>query len=162
MEDRRADSDLTRQRFADAVQEAAASAAQQVAQLHRRRLVLQSFCAAMAVSATVVVVGMLIVSSNNQTFSRNNAIYDCRLFERAARIMGGFVQSDADLRAQQNRQGLSRELSADLQKIIPRTTLVKLAAVQQHQIAAAVALWRQQATQLTRLGGTSCQSHLGG
>lgn len=153
-------SEEIRTAFDHAVQEGAARAAQQVAQIHRRRLVVQSFFAAMAVSAAIVVVGMLIVSSNNQTFSRNNAIYDCRLFDKAAATVGDFVLSDARLRDRQNRQGLARNLSHDFQKIIPKSTLIKVAAQQQADVARVVARWFQDAATLQGLGGTDCQSHL--
>jgi hypothetical protein len=148
------------------VEEAARRAAQSVAQIHRRRLVVQSFLGAL-VAACIISIPTIIIVSNNisnseRGFAKSNALYDCNLFIGAAKVMGDFVSSDANLRKTQGRQGFSRKLAMDIEKIIPAADLAQLAATQQTQITTAVTLWNKDARKLASISGTDCVKHLGG
>lgn len=152
----------TRARFDAAVEEAAARAAQRVAAIHRRRLVVQSFLAALIISASVALIVGFIIGANERSFARQNAEYDCNLFTQAATAMGNFVQSDANLRSKQSKAGFGKKLVADIEKVIPAADLAQLAITQQRQNNQAVSLWNNDARTLLSLGGTDCIKHLGG
>lgn len=188
-EERRDDPAL-RARFSAAVKSAAAEAAQEVAYIHRRRLVTWTAIATAVAMCAIGIPLVLLTQQSERNFAQTSALYTCDLFTNASTLMSqaagnmgsavgamsDFVVSDVNLRTEQARDSISKDIAADFEKIIPGATLFKLVHKQQKQNAYSIAQWRTDARHLARyqtglntiagqlahLGGTNCPAHIGG
>lgn len=159
-DERRGGDDRLRQRFQEAIAAAAEQAAQKVAAIHRRRLVFQTFLAALATSAIIGVGLTLAINSSQRSAAQTDVLYTCRLLTRISSDLSGFVGSDATLRLKQARSAVTARLLSDLERVIPVHDL-QAASRQSNSRSVATALaWKKISADLATLGATDCVKHL--
>lgn len=101
------------------VEQAAANAAQRVAAINRRRIVMQTFFVAVAVSAAICIPVVLITNHDRAETSRSNAHFNCGQGVKYATIISDFVESDARLRFRQRHYAQRAKVIQGFNKIIP-------------------------------------------
>ena len=116
----RRDKPLTQVEMLEAVAEATGH---KVGRIHRRRLVAQSFLAAMAASLFISIPVAWILEHDRVITSRENASYNCHTFARMSSIMDDFVRSDAKLRYEQQHYEQRAQVIRAFRKILPSETL---------------------------------------
>lgn len=154
--ERRQASDVQRQAFDRGVEKAAELAAQNIAGLHRRRVLVQASVIVAVVVLAIMLPVSIVLHSNAVSSARANARYDCQLFTATASIVGDFVHSEAALRTAQNNTGLTKDIVAGFTKIIPIATLREAEAQNLRYTQRAVAAWNRDAQRLQALGASNC------
>lgn len=100
------------------VTKAARIAAQDVAQIHRRRLVRQTFVAALVAACVVSLPVVLYVGHQRAVDSRANSVFNCQRSGDIADVFGAFLRSDAKLRDQQRHYDHRADVEAAFGKLI--------------------------------------------
>lgn len=148
-----------REIFDRAVERAAEIATQNVARIHRIRLVTQSFLAALAISALVsglVALGIYTLVIDAQ---RANSLYNCNLLRSISVPLANFVSSDARLREQQAM--LTPKVSKVFTQLLGKSEFARDQAKSAKLNAQAVAYWRKTiAPQLTSVEAVNCSAHI--
>jgi predicted membrane metal-binding protein len=150
--------------FETAVEIAASRAAQRVARMHRMRLVRWTFLAALLTAlATVLILWFAWLKPQENSFSKANAIYDCRLFKENADTMADFVATDATLRAREASLAKRQQVITKENQIFGKTLFGKLLKIEATVNQNAISHWRNY--DIPRLRGNSslnCVKKLGG
>lgn len=134
------------------------SAAQQVGQIHRRRLVVQSFIAALLAAAAVSIPVTLVSNHQRALDSTANSEYNCRSFKKIAEIFSDFIRSDADLRYQQQHYTQRAEVESAFSKIIRPKTLQAILDASDKLDTETQAYWTEQLRpRLVQLAAVNCE-----
>lgn len=146
---------------ASLVTDAAEIAAQRVAAYHRRRLVIQTFLAALATAAAISLPVVLVANHQRAQASLDNARYNCEQGTQRARILADFIESDAKLRdAQQHYRERGQVLQA-FSKIIAPKLLRRLQARSDRLDRQTTDYWREDIVpRLERLAQVNCDAVL--
>lgn len=139
------------------VDQAAHTAAQDVAAIHRRRLVVQSFLAAL-LAALLISIPVALVSSNaRQHDARANSRYNCRTLRTISGTISQFVASDAKLRYKQQHYAQRARVIAAFSKILDKGLLNDLQARADKIDTDTQAFWTQRLQpRLDHLAGLNC------
>jgi hypothetical protein len=166
---------LGREAFELAVESATKAATQQVARIHRIRLVTWSASLSFLASAAVFAVIAVVLYGQLNAANVTNTRYNCRVLTRVSQIMGngapdlmfqgkqeGFLSSDTLLRTKQNRvNGVSRLKPGPLKTLLtdPQTAhLEKDSLTLQQQITT---YWAKTlGVQLGRIAAQNCTALL--
>lgn len=110
------------------VGQAARDAAQEVAAIHRRRLVVQSGLAAFLAALLVMIPLVLYTNSERTHDSSRNAEYNCRAVGIVADSIADFISSDAKLRYQQQHYAQRAAVLQAFGKVIDKRVLTQIAS----------------------------------
>lgn len=143
------------------VESAAAAAAQQVAAIHRRRLVVQAFLAALIAAAIVVLPVVLIANHDRAVAAADNARFNCTQWRAAALVLRDFIDSDADLRRDQQNYAQRAQVLTAFEQIIPPKILRELIARSERLDRQAQAYWHEELVpRLEKLADVNCQARI--
>lgn len=155
--ERRVD-DLGREAFDRAVEAAAVVATQAVAQVHRRRLVVQSAAATFVVCMVIAFVLALSLKSAADADSRARALVNCQLVREISTPLADFVASDAHLRQRQQALSETGQVAAGFNKLFGKTVYAQALKKSNALNAATTNQWLDRdVPQLRRVAGTNCE-----
>lgn len=157
--DDRRDDVRGREIFDRAVTRAAEIATQNVARIHRIRLVVQSFLAALAVSAVVSIVAALGIYTLVTSATRANSLYNCNLLREISVPLAHFVSSDARLRQEQAK--LTPKVSKVFTQLLGRSEFARDQAKSARINEQTTNYWRHTiAPQLASVQTVNCEAHI--
>lgn len=147
--------------FERAVRQASKLASQEVAKVHRRRLVVQSFLASLTVALFVaVVIGMVFRAEAIDQATREGQ-YNCQLVQDLSATLGDFIATDARIRSRQGSGNVQQRIIADLARVVPLGDLTAAAAASAVANAETVRYWTHvDLPRLRALAETNCSSGL--
>lgn len=147
--------EIGRHVFERAVSQAAEIATQNVAQVHRRRLVTQSFLAALACSALIGIILAFVFKTQADSNAHHNSVTNCQLVQRLEAPLSDFVTSDAKLREAQAK--VTPDVQRALQRLLDRKTLTKAEQKSAQTAASITGYWNTSVVpRLDRIAGADC------
>ena len=108
------------------VARAAAMAAQHVARIHRRRLVMQAFLAALITATAISLPVTVIINDQRVAQARENSRLNCQQAKAYADVFRDFASSDARLRFRQQHYAQRAKVLTAFSKIIEPKLLKQL------------------------------------
>lgn len=112
----------------DLVEQAAAVAAQRIARLHRRRLVVWSFLAAMVAALAIAVPVTIKLNHDRGVIATDNARFNCQQWHEGSTVLRLFVESDAKLRRDQQSMANRVEILTGFNKLFGKRVVRQLIA----------------------------------
>lgn len=154
--------ELDREAFERAVIAATKAATQEVAKIHRVRLVTQSAIASFLTALAVAAVIALVLGHNQKQADFNHSLSNCRLVKQLSQPLADFVASDADLRKQETQIALKdRKYAAAINKLFGKSEVAKLEAQGAKIDQKAVNYWNASVvTRLEAVAGANCVARL--
>lgn len=148
---------IGREAFDKAVVAATRAATQEVARVHRVRLVTQAGLVSFAVACVVFALAAYVVLNAISSSDAAGRQYNCRLVKSMSDTMSDFVTTDATLRAQEEALGHEQAVVTGENKLFGKTLVGRLLA-QAHRVdMAAINHWRNQdVPRLKALAGVDC------
>lgn len=145
--------------FERAVGRAAAIATQNVAHIHRVRLVTQAFIAAFITSAVIGLILALVFHHEAVTASQANSTYNCNLLRGITEPLAGFVANDAALREREQQLSNDARVVSGYQKIFGKTEVGRLYAESAALDRQATDYWKTQVVpRLNAVASVNCSA----
>lgn len=145
--------------FERAVSQAAEIATQNVAQIHRRRLVTQSFLAAFFAACLIGLILALVFKGSIESAAHANSITNCELIQRLEHPLQDFIKTDAALRRQQGH--VSPQIQRVFEKLLGKTALTAAEVQSARLNQETTDYWlRSVVPRLDKIGGAPCSKLL--
>lgn len=149
---------LGREAFDRAVRVAAEQATQNVAAIHRKRLVTQAAVVGFVVALCVALAVSLAIRAAIESASRVNALANCHLVQALSQPLADFVESDAALRQRQLDLSIKdQKLTGVFRQLLGRTEYAKLIRQSEQADRDTANHWdRSVVPRLVRVAGADC------
>lgn len=138
------------------VESAAAVAAQNIAAIHRRRVVTQAFCAGVLAALLVAAPIVYFLDRDRQRSAVERARFNCDQSTQQAAVQQEILQIGTDLRKKNSSLSQDPDVSKALLKLFGPELIKKLYGKQAANEREAVRMWNKQLAALGRLARIDC------
>ena len=147
--------------YEDAVKRAAKVAAQEVAAIHRKRLVFQTGIVSFVVAGLIgIIIAVWTHSSENNT-RRADAIYNCHLFTEVAHQTSEFVRTDAIDRRRQLTSSQKKSVIDEFSKLIKKLDIKSINDKQEKLDSKTINYWENSIVpKLKSLAKENCEAEI--